>query len=159
MRRAWVLVAVLLGGCGYRVTAANARLPRGITALRIPLFSNRTAEPDLEATLTQAFREHYARAGVLAPEATTARLEGTILAVSNPPILASPGRGPTYRLSLVVQVKLIKDEAVVDQLVVNQGEDFPSGADVLLTEANRGAALRRLAETVAREAAERLEAP
>ena len=43
--------------------------------------------------------------------------------------------------------------------VVQQTEYFSSGADVLLTEANRGAALRRLVDVLARDVVDRLAVP
>jgi hypothetical protein len=141
------------------VTAPNARLPAGVRAVRIPLFQNRTAEPNFEAVLTEAFREHYARAGLLGDDRAQVRLEGTILSVSAPPTVTNTGRGPTYRLSVTAVAKLAKGEQVLGQAVVTQSEDFPSGADLLLTESNRASALRRLAELLARDAAERLETP
>ena len=45
---------------------------------------------------------------------------------------------------------------VLAETVVSGNEDYPSGADLLLTEANRSAALRRLAEQMMREGYERL---
>jgi hypothetical protein len=154
-----LVIACVVSSCGYRVTAPNARLPGGIVAVQIPLFQNRTAEPNFEAVLTEAFREHYARAGLLGDGNTEAHLEGTILSVSGPPTVTNTGRGPTYRLYVTALVKLTRGPQVLKQAMVTQSEDFPSGADLLLTEANRGSALRRMAELVARDAAEQLETP
>jgi hypothetical protein len=110
----------------------------------------------VEALLTEALREYAARSGLLAAGDAAATLEGSVVSVSAGPILAGAGRLPTYRLGLTVQVHLHRHGETLAQASVTRTEDYPSGADVLLTEASRAAALRRLAETVAREAFERL---
>ena len=92
----------------------------------------------------------------VAGAAAEASLEGAVVSVSAAPILAGTGRLPTYRLGLTAQLQLLKGGQPLSQVTVTQTEDFASGADVLLTESNRGAALRRLVEAVAREAFERL---
>jgi hypothetical protein len=66
---------------------------------------------------------------------------------------------PVFRVTATVTLNLVKGGATVGAATVTTSEEFPSGADVLLTESNRGAALKRLAETMIREALERLQAP
>lgn len=163
MRRAFALAAALLvtGGCGYRVTAPNAALAGGLKAVAVPLFQNRTAEANAELTFTQAMREQLERAGRLGSGDAEGRLEGTLVAVTGGPYLGAPTlpRQPAYRLSAVVELALKKGEQVVATVTVTGNEEFVSGADVLLTEANRAAALTRLADTLMREGLERLQAP
>jgi hypothetical protein len=88
-------------------------------------------------------------------------LEGTLLSVTSGPFLQAPElpRQPVFRLSVTLSLTLKKHDAVVGNTTVALSEEFPSGADVLLTESNRGAALRRIAESAAREGLERLQAP
>jgi Lipopolysaccharide-assembly len=163
MRRLALLSLVallpLLGlGCGYRFGAPSATLPSGVKEVAIPVLLNRTAEPQVEGLVTEALREYAARSGLLGTQASEAVLEGAVASVSTAPILSGPNRLPTYRLGMTVQLTLKRGERSLGQVVVTQTEDFPSGADVLLTESSRGSALRRLAELVAREAFERLAA-
>jgi outer membrane lipopolysaccharide assembly protein LptE/RlpB len=153
--RALALIAVLgLASCGYHLGAPNSRLPAGVTKVRIPLAVNRTAEPNCEVLVTEAVREGYARAGKYDEQSETA-LELTVLSVMGAPFLAGPGRQPTYRLQLQVEVKLNRAGAIVAQFVSTQKEEFPSGGDTLLTESNRASALKRLAELVGRDVGER----
>lgn len=158
MRLAFALL--LLAGCGYRFTAPNASLPGGVRAARVPFFLNRTAEPGAELPFTQAARDQLDRAGRLGGPDAQGVLEGTILGVNSGPFLSSPtlGRQPVFRMSATLALTLKKNGQVVGNTTVSVSEEFPSGADVLLTETNRAAALRRIADAAVREGLERLQA-
>lgn len=151
-----LMVLWAASGCGYRFTAGGAPLPEGIRAVSAPVFENRTSEPGVEAVFTQAFREQLIRAGVeVGP--SDAAVEGTIDSVSGAPTLQAPsGRLASYRLTATAVLKLKRAERVLSQAQVTASEDYPPGADVLDSEANRTAALRRLAEAMMREAYSRL---
>jgi hypothetical protein len=152
----------LLCACGYRFTAPGGPLPQGIRAAQVPMMGNVTPEPSAETFFTQALREQLQRAGTLGGDAADARIEGTLLAVTSAPMVTSPtGRGPTYRLAAVVQLKLVRSGTVLADIQVAGDEDVQpalkgTAPDVLLTEANRQAGLRRLADTMMREGYERL---
>lgn len=155
---AWVLVSALglLGGCGYRFTARTATLPSGTRSARVGMLNNNTAEPNAEGLLTQALREQLALAALLGDDAADAVLTGVVVAVGNTTGLSSRGDAPTYRLTITVQLDVQKGGAVIAGTTVTESEEYVSGADALLTEANRAAALRRVVEVVARSAIERL---
>ncbi|MBE2253838.1 MAG: hypothetical protein IAE78_30185 [Myxococcus sp.] len=154
--RGCALVMLVVTGCGYRVVAPVRELPQGLVSVQVPVFANQTSEPGAEAFFTQALRENYLRAGRLGGEDAPGRIEGVLLSVSSFPLVASPGRLPNYRFLASAQLKLVKNGVLVNAVTVSGGEDYPAGADVLSSETNRGAALRRLAETLMREGAERL---
>lgn len=158
VRRLVLVVGVLslAAGCGYRFRAPASDLPAGLPSVHVPVFSNTTSEPGAEAFFTQALREQYLRAGRLGNDGAPGRIEGTLLAVSSAPLVASPGRLPNYRFQATVRLVLFKEGVAVNTVQVAGGEDYPAGADVLSSETNRGAALRRLAESLMREGAERL---
>lgn len=151
-----------LGGCGYRFVAPGGALPDGLRAVRAPVFENRTGEPTAELFFTEAFRTQLERAGVLGGDASPGVVEGVVESITGGTLLApvtKPGEPPllpAYRLNASARLTLSKDGKVVASAAVSGSEDYPSGADVLLTEANRSAALRRLAEQLMREAYERL---
>lgn len=150
-----------LGGCGYRFAAPGGALPEGVRSVQAQMFDNRTAEPAAEVLFTEAFREQLSRAGVLAGDEAEANVEGSLEGVSGSPILASVSLNgvvklPTYRLNASVRLRLLKSGRLLAEAVVSGAEDYLSGADLLLTEANRQAALRRLAESMMREGYERL---
>ena len=69
MRRVWVVLigvcamATLLGGCGgYRV---GTLLPEHIKTIAVPMFVNKTSEPDLELDATSAVSNQLAIDGTL----------------------------------------------------------------------------------------------
>lgn len=160
MRRALFLAFMVAAGCGYRFATPGGALPGGARSVHVPVFENRSQEPSVEAFVTEAVRERYARAGLLGGAASETTLTGVVLGVTaSPTVVYNSTQGaPTYQVSATVQVTLAKGGVVLGQSVVSLMEEFPSGADVLLTEANRGAALRRLAEALARELVDRLAA-
>jgi outer membrane lipopolysaccharide assembly protein LptE/RlpB len=147
--------------CGYRFSAGGAPLPEGIRTVCAPVLSNGTAEPGLEVAFTESVRARLIRAGVHRTGAADceARLLGEIRGVSAAPtLLTRGGQLASYRLLAVVHFRLMKGDRVVSEAEVTSTEDYlpaPMG-DVLPSEANRQAALRRLGETVARDAYERL---
>jgi hypothetical protein len=155
------VLVMLLASCGYRFTAPNSSLPGGITAAHVPFFTNRTAEPGAEIPFTQAARDQLDRAGRLGGPDSDAVLEGTIIAVGSGPFMTAPTlpRQPGFRMSATISLTLKKNGVDVGTTTVAVSEEFPSGADVLLTESNRAAALRRLADATVREGFERLQSP
>jgi hypothetical protein len=158
MKRALLLMTMLVAGCGYRFAVPGGSLPSGVKSVRVPVFENRTAEPNVEGLVTEAVRERYARAGLLEGAAAEATITGVVLGWSGG--VAYPGAPrPTYQVTGTVRVTLKKGEQVLREVIVSQMETFTSGADVLLTESNRGAAIRRLAEVLARDVVEQLSVP
>ena len=154
--------ALCLGalGCGYRVTAGGAGFPQGIQKVFAPVIVNRTTEPGLEGVFTEALRDQLARGGHLGGEGSEGRLEGELLAVGAGVAQLAPGTSGalTYRVSATLRVRLFRDKTLLAQTDVNGTEDYLPAlrADVLTTEANRQAALRRLASSLAADAVARL---
>ncbi len=159
-RRRGLVLVVLLSACGYRFTAPNASLPAGLTAVQVPTFENKTAEPSVELFFTQAARDQLHRAGRLGGDSAEGVLRGTVIAVTSGPFMTAPSLGfqPAMRLTVTLSLSLEKQGRAVGGTTVTQNEEFPSGADVLLTESNRESALRRVAESAVREGLERLQA-
>lgn len=157
--RTSLVVGLLLSACGYRFTAPNASLPAGLTAVQVPMFENKTADPSIELVFTQAARDQLQRAGRLGGDTAEGTLRGTVLTISGGPFMSAPtlGRQPGMRVTVGVLFVLEKQGREVARTAVNFAEEFPSGADVLLTESNREAALRRIADSAVREGLERLQ--
>lgn len=162
MKRALsVTVCLAALSCGYHFTAAGAGFPQGIHKVFAPVIVNRTAEPGLEGTFTEALREQLARGGHLGGEGSEGRLEGELLAVNAAVAQLAPGTSGalTYRVSAVLRVRLYKDQTLLAQTDVTGSEDYLPALrpDVLTTEANRQAAIRRLASALATDAVARLQ--
>jgi hypothetical protein len=170
MRARWLGLVVVLAGCGYRFAVGPGALPEGLTEVRAPIFVNRTAEPGLEVAFTQALRQHLTRAGVATTGSAEAEIVGEVLSLGGgPTIVTARGSLASYRLHGAALVKLLKGGRVIAEAHVTGAEDFlpghellrPEGsrqADVLQTEANRQAAIERLAEAMMQDAYERLAA-
>lgn len=151
------LLWLLLAGCGYQFTHVGGELPEGVQKVHAAVFVNKTPEPGAEAIFTQSLREQLLRAGRLEDAALAqAEIKGTLEGVSGSPLLLEPNRLPTYRLNATVTLKLMKGDRELTRQVVSGSEDYLGGADVLLTESNRQAALHRLSDTLMREGYERL---
>jgi hypothetical protein len=148
-----------LSACGYRFTAGGGALPQGIREVYAPVFANKTAEPGLETLFTQAMREQLVRAGVAGTSSSQAQLLGEIQNVwGNPTVQTTSGTLASYRLYAQVGMRLVNKGVSVPNAaitVVGQEEYLP-GANVLESEANRAAALRRLASTLMQDAYDRL---
>ncbi|MFZ5439693.1 MAG: LPS assembly lipoprotein LptE [Myxococcota bacterium] len=156
-----VVSVALAAGCGYRFTAPGSELVGGLRSVHVPMFDNRTAEPGAELVFTRAARAQLERAGRLGDANAEGTLVGSIVAVSGGPFLSSAafGRQPVFRLNVTVSLSVVKGGVTLASTTVTSSEEFPSGADPLLTESNRGTALQRAAEVAVREGLERLEAP
>lgn len=151
MRRL-ALTLFLLGACGYRFTAGGGGLPGGIREVYAPVFINRTAEPGLETLFTQSMREQLVRAGVAGTASCEAQLIGELQSVFGAPTLAS------YRLTAQLSVRLVQNGVNVPNgtVVVSGQEEYLAGRNILESETNRAAALRRLAVSLTRDAYDRL---
>ncbi|MFO0596533.1 MAG: LPS assembly lipoprotein LptE [Myxococcaceae bacterium] len=159
MKRAALALCVLVAGCGYRLVAPNSELPGGVRSVFVPVFDNRTADPQAALLFTEAAKDQLSRAGRLGGEASEATLQGSVLGISSGPFATSPqlGKQPAFRMTVTLSLNLVKNGASVGSTTVSTAEEFPSGADVLLTESNRAAALKRLADEAVREGLERLQ--
>ena len=148
-------------GCGYRFTAAGAGFPRGIHKVFAPVIVNRTTEPGLEGVFTDALREQLARGGYLGSEGSEGRLDAELLNVSGGVAQLAPGTSGalTYRVSAVLRVRLFRGGTLLAQTDVTGYEDYLPALrpDVLTTEANRQAAIRRLASALASDVVTRLQ--
>ncbi|MBU8899174.1 hypothetical protein DRW03_33955 [Corallococcus sp. H22C18031201] len=151
---ALVLVSSLFVGCGYRLTPWGANLPEGLHSVCAPVMGNETAEPALETLFTRFLRQQLTQAGRLGTGAACdGRIEGTVMNVgTSPTIIAN-----NYRVTSMVRLRLMKDERVLGETVVSGTEDYLQGTgDILEAEANRQAALARLAEVLMRDGYARL---
>lgn len=155
-------------GCGYRFTPRGEALPQGVRSVCAPVFRNDTSEPGLEVLFTRNFRQELVRAGVLGSEGRCdAQVEGVVVGVnSSPTIVTEPvyqgntrvldAQLASYRTAATVVLRLKREGQVLAETTVSGNEDFLPGTasvsgDVLEAEANRQAALNRLAETLMRE--------
>lgn len=104
-----VLVALLVGSCGYKVSGRYNGLPEGIQTIAVPVFDNRTPKFELEQALTVAVKRELAersnRQVTSDKETADAVLTGTILSYSTTPIgIKSENVGSSFSVMMVVDV-------------------------------------------------------
>ena len=143
-----MLVAVCLG-CGYAPVRGQAA-----TGLRVAAVRNDTAQAEAGGIFGAELRRELATRNRLEPDSSAApELETELVFLrSTPSGVSAAGGAASFRLDAELRLKAAGYQ---DDLV--GGEDYLAGIDVLGTEANRRAALRRLARALAAEAIERYE--
>ena len=150
-----LLSAGVAVGCGYRV-ARPGDLPKG-QEIRVAMFENYTAQVEAGGVFAGALREELEARGRLAPEgASGPELTGELISLTSVPSALGAQGASAFSLSATVRVRLRDATGVVYEDQAGWGEDYLAGVDVLGTEANRRAALRRLARNISRELLERM---
>ena len=150
--------AVLEAGCGYGFSNGG-KLPKGATGLRVAPVNNRTAQAEVGGIFEGALREELLARGQLSEAGEAPRLDLEVFALKAAPSSVNFTGAFTFRLDADVRAHLYDQggaELLADQLIAS--EDYLAGVDVVGTEANRRAALRRLARNAAREVVTRLAA-
>ncbi len=143
-----------LVGCGYGFTAGAGRLPPGAEKIFVPPFDNRTADSEAGAWVATALRQELARRGAAGRAGERARLEGEVELIR-----FLPTTGTTFQLTLATRARLFVDGKPVAELPLVRQEEYVGGQDPLETEGRRRLALRRAAESMARDLVEKLERP
>jgi len=156
--KAALLASLLLAGCGYSL-ASGARLPGGGRALRVAPFANQTALAEAGGLFAGAARDTLAAHGRLASEGDerAAELTGELRAIHDSPSALGATGASAFHLDAEVLLRIRGPQGTAYEDTARAGEDYLQGVDVLGTEANRRAALRRLADKLMREALERME--
>jgi hypothetical protein len=112
---------------------------------------NDTAQAEAGGLFAQELRAELAGRGRLDPGgAPSDELAAELVSITSVPTAAAADGALAYAVSSVLRVRIGAWEDTA-----SGAEDYASGVDVLGTEANRRAALRRLARSLAREAIER----
>jgi hypothetical protein len=160
--RPWGVWAGVVGAaCGYAFVAGHP-LPGGAKAVEVPMFRNSTSETGTEAQFTVALRDELSLQGLLATGTSDARIEGEVFDVrSGPSVAYAVDAGfalGSFRLDAAVRVKLVRGAQVLAATEVRGSEDYARGpeGDILMSEGNRRAAVRRLAVAMMRDALHKL---
>lgn len=157
-RAACAALALAAAGCGYSFSHGG-KLPKGAAGLRVTPVDNRTAQAEVGGLFEGALREELLARGQLSESAEAPRLDLEVATLKTSTGALNLTGAFTFSVNADLRAR-VRDgsgaELVADQLVL--GEDYLAGVDVLGTEANRRAALRRLARNAARELVARLAA-
>ena len=155
MRRgAVLLLAALLGGCGYTV---NGTLPSHIQTVAVPIFQNRTSEPAIEGLITRAVVEAFSTNGrlkVVGSGQADAILDGEITGYSVASIAFDRNANVRqYRLVVAVNLRMRdvrRNTVLFQQNDVREQADFSVQNAVSLTISREETALRAAAVDIGR---------
>ncbi len=148
LQRFAILLAAAVA-CGYAPVRGKSA-----SGLRVAAVRNDTAQAEAGGIFAAELRRELATRNRLEPDSSAApELQAELVALrSTPSGVGAQGGAASFRLDAELRLK-----AADYQDTVAGGEDYLAGVDVLGTEANRRAALRRLARSLAAEAIERYE--
>jgi outer membrane lipopolysaccharide assembly protein LptE/RlpB len=143
---------VLLSACGYELIKEKGIYGGAITSLSIPVFKNRSFEPQAPGFFTEAFSLELAASGLfeINKAGSDASLQGTITSITaTPASLGSSGLAVQKIVTAMVNLTLTKQGNVVKTWTFSDAEvyDVP---DVNLEDFNKRAALQRIAARIAR---------
>jgi Lipopolysaccharide-assembly len=148
-RGLWAFAVLGVLACGYAPVRGNAA-----HGVRVAAVKNDTAQAEAGGIFAAELRRELAGRGRLEPDGSAApELVAELVSLRSAPSgVGAEGGAASYNISAELRVRAPGFE---DSVI--GGEDYLTGVDVLGTEANRRAALRRLARTLAAEAIERYE--
>lgn len=122
-----LLLAMLSGGCGYRVSTGKARgLPADIKALAILPLDNDTIAFRIEQSLTSAVHQAFVARSPYrvqsVPEGADAILRGTVTSIFSAPVAFDPRNGRTTEVLLTVGMHLWLTDTRSGQTLFDSGD-------------------------------------
>jgi len=125
-RLAPVLLACVLGGCGYHLSGHTTLLSPGIKTIGIPSFVNKTDRPELEQRITAEVISQFVTRGRYQTssreDGVDAILRGEIFNyVQTPVAINAQGRATRYEILINARVSLVR---AADDKVLWQDDHF-----------------------------------
>ncbi len=153
-----VTLALLVQSCGYTLAGRGSALPDDIHTVAIPMFGNRTGEPDIDTTITNSVRNRFIQDGrlkVTGAGSSDSELTGVISSYGLRPLAYDTNNNVTeYMVTLTADVtfrSVRADRSLFKQKVVTN-ERYSVDSSITATESQRLAAIRyasdRLAESI-----------
>lgn len=153
-RLAVLALALTVAGCGYSL---RGTLPPDIRTVAVPIFTNRTPQPAIEALVTRAILDAFATQGRLAvarPEVADAILEGEIVTYDVISIAFDRRANvQQYRLVLTLNLRMRdrrRDTVLFQRTGLREQADFRVFGTVAETIAREETAVREAALEIAR---------
>jgi len=152
------IIVLNLAGCGYHLAGSVSSLPSDIKKIAIPQFSNKTLRPDIENQFTNALLDEFSKGKkveVVGESLADAVVKGVITSFDNSPISFKSGDViQEYRVTVGLEVSLIEraDESVIwKDKNISYFSEYKNDPDAAIAEANRDAAIKKIAGDVARQ--------
>lgn len=154
-----IILLLILSGCGYHIAGKGPMTAWGISSMSMPIFVNDTRKPDIEGAITASFINEFVNT-VKIVDKGDAVMKGVIKSYIISPIsFAGIDVIQQYRLTLVVSLKLVKEDTgkVLWEDEISRYEDYTVNIlDVTATNDAELAALKKIASDSARLAKERV---
>jgi len=146
------LFVLLLSGCGYELVRDRGISEGEVISLTVPVFQNRTYEPQVPRFFTEAFSRELAAAGLVELNRTPSDgvLQGTINSLmAAPSSLSGSGLAVEKVVSVNTSLTLTKPDGTTRIWAFSDSEAYQTG-DINLEDFNKRAALQRIAARTAR---------
>lgn len=147
-----VTVAAVLSSCAYSLVGRGSALPPGVRSVSIPMFENKTGQPDLDTYVTTAVRDEFVKDGRLKvddSQAADSILSGQITGYGIQPVAFNSSNIATeYAIGLAMTV--VHKESVTGKTLTRQTVEvnwrYVTGGDVASSESQRILAVREVAK-------------
>jgi hypothetical protein len=154
------MLTAFCAGCGYRAARHDNPLLDGIETIAIPYFKNKTYEQEAEALFTHAFVDEFVESRTLmvtGREQADVILFGTVEELNEEPISysADEDKALEYRVRVTLELSLENmrtGEVLWKRDRMEHGEEYAVGTAIVMTEAGKRVALKRLARDLAERA-------
>lgn len=149
------LLLSFAAGCGYALVGTGSSLPPGIETVSIPLFENKTGEPDIDTIITAVVKEEFIKDGRLKVDdsaAADSELVGVILGYGLRPLAYDAENNVTeYMVNLSLRVTHIGKPGgkVITSQTVNTNWRYEVDPSITAAESQRLDAVKTAAERAA----------
>jgi hypothetical protein len=140
MRRAALLAALALTGCGYHLAGTGAAVPEGARTIRLELFTNHTREAGLEVRLHRAIEDEFRRQGtlrVVIDGDADLVLSGSIRRFTSIPVaFSATDEAVQYQGIMQVSLRLSERESghvLFENKLLQESQDFGAVSGVVIS--------------------------
>ena len=152
-----IACCLLFSSCGYSLVGKTSSLPQNINSISIPIFLNKSGEPNIEFEITNRIREGFIEDGrlkMMGDRDSDLILNGEIIKYSLKPVaFDSKDNATEYWVEIGVMIKLEereKDNVILQQEIYTKW-DYKVSQSVTEADINRLEAIRQAGKKLAQE--------
>jgi hypothetical protein len=139
-----VLIALVLGGCGYHLAGTGVGIPTTARSVSVAVFANHTREHGLEVSLRRAIEEEFRRRGsldVVADPGGDLIVSGTIRRFQTTPVaFISTSEAVQFQGIVQISFRLVERatrRVIYENKLLQESLDFGAVSDVVVTTSPR----------------------
>lgn len=121
MRKALLMVLVLVTGCGYTLVGRGNILDPAIRTINVPTLVNRTTRVEVEQQLTQEVASELVSRGRLRlvsdGKDADAVLRGSVTSFNLTPVGIEQGRATQYQISITASIELLDTRGDAESVI------------------------------------------